>query len=256
MRRSCAASTRRPCRRCWSSATWSARSSTSTWRSACPRSRTCCASATSTSRCWRWPAPARSRWWRRAWAAGARAAACSTRSSASATPTASCRWRSPSASAPSRCCASRANTCVVHEARLRALLRSLPEQVWMKDRAGAYLAVNVEFERFQGIAEADVLGKTDSDMGAGKRGVLRGAGPGHAGGRRAAGVPRDRALGRGRRRAPAGGHQDGGARRSRRGHRRRRRRARHDARSRPPTWRSRAARRASAPRSRPPATPS
>jgi PAS domain S-box-containing protein len=54
---------------------------------------------------------------------------------------------------------------VVHEARLRALLRSLPEQVWMKDRAGAYLAVNLEFERFQGIAEADVLGKSDAGMG-------------------------------------------------------------------------------------------
>jgi len=54
---------------------------------------------------------------------------------------------------------------VVHEARLRALLRSLPEQVWMKDRAGAYLAVNAEFERFQGIAEADVLGKTDGEVG-------------------------------------------------------------------------------------------
>jgi PAS domain S-box-containing protein len=54
---------------------------------------------------------------------------------------------------------------VVHEARLRALLRNLPEQVWMKDRAGAYLAVNVEFERFQGISEADVLGKSDQDMG-------------------------------------------------------------------------------------------
>ena len=54
---------------------------------------------------------------------------------------------------------------VVHEARLRALLRSLPEQVWMKDRAGAYLAVNTEFERFQGVGEADVLGKTDDQMG-------------------------------------------------------------------------------------------
>ena len=58
---------------------------------------------------------------------------------------------------------------VVHEARLRALLRSLPEQVWMKDRAGAYLAVNVEFERFQGTREGDVLGKTDGEMGAWER---------------------------------------------------------------------------------------
>ncbi len=58
---------------------------------------------------------------------------------------------------------------VVHETRLRALLRSLPEQVWMKDRAGAYLAVNVEFERFQGIREGDVLGKTDGEMRAWER---------------------------------------------------------------------------------------
>ena len=53
---------------------------------------------------------------------------------------------------------------LVHEARLRALLRSLPEQVWMKDRAGAYLAVNAEFERFLGLSEAEVLGKTDAQM--------------------------------------------------------------------------------------------
>ena len=58
---------------------------------------------------------------------------------------------------------------VVHETRLRALLRSLPEQVWMKDRAGAYLAVNAEFERFQGVGEADVLGKTDEQMGVTQR---------------------------------------------------------------------------------------
>jgi PAS domain S-box-containing protein len=58
---------------------------------------------------------------------------------------------------------------VVHETRLRALLRSLPEQVWMKDRAGAYLAVNAEFERFQGLREADVLGKTDEEMAANDR---------------------------------------------------------------------------------------
>ena len=53
---------------------------------------------------------------------------------------------------------------VVHEARLRALLRSLPEQVWMKDRVGNYLAVNAEFERFQGVAGGEVLGKTDVEL--------------------------------------------------------------------------------------------
>jgi PAS domain S-box-containing protein len=53
---------------------------------------------------------------------------------------------------------------VVHEARLRALLRNLPEQVWMKDRAGNYLAINAEFERFQGQPEAEVLGKSDAEL--------------------------------------------------------------------------------------------
>jgi PAS domain S-box-containing protein len=52
----------------------------------------------------------------------------------------------------------------VHEARLRAVLRNLPEQVWMKDRAGAYLAVNAEFERFQGRPAGEFLGRTDHDF--------------------------------------------------------------------------------------------
>ena len=106
---------------------------------------------------------------------------------------------------------------LVHEARLRALLRSLPEQVWMKDRAGAYLAVNAEFERFQGISEADVLGKTDSEMGtwdkaehyeAQDQATLAASEPlvFHETERRR----------RRRRRAPAGGHEDGRARRPRR----------------------------------------
>ncbi len=49
-------------------------------------------------------------------------------------------------------------------ARFRALLRSVPEQVWMKDRGGAYLAVNAAYERFLGTRSADVLGKTDADL--------------------------------------------------------------------------------------------
>ncbi|HEX7639917.1 MAG TPA: PAS domain S-box protein, partial [Burkholderiaceae bacterium] len=53
---------------------------------------------------------------------------------------------------------------VVHEARLRALLRNLPEQIWMKDPGGAYLAVNAAFERFQGRPAAEILGKTDHDF--------------------------------------------------------------------------------------------
>ena len=61
---------------------------------------------------------------------------------------------------------------IMYQARLRALLRSLPEQVWMKDRAGAYLAVNAEFERFQGQPESDLLGKTDREMHSAERAAV------------------------------------------------------------------------------------
>jgi PAS domain S-box-containing protein len=50
------------------------------------------------------------------------------------------------------------------DARLNAVLRSVPEQVWMKDPAGVYLSVNVAYERFHGRAAADVLGRTDLDL--------------------------------------------------------------------------------------------
>lgn len=49
-------------------------------------------------------------------------------------------------------------------ALLRALVRSIPDLVWLKDPDGVYLACNLRFERFFGAAEAQILGRTDYDF--------------------------------------------------------------------------------------------
>ncbi len=49
------------------------------------------------------------------------------------------------------------------EGRLRALLDTIPDLIWMKDPDGVYLACNTRFEGFFGAPEADILGKTDYD---------------------------------------------------------------------------------------------
>jgi diguanylate cyclase (GGDEF)-like protein/PAS domain S-box-containing protein len=48
--------------------------------------------------------------------------------------------------------------------RLRVLLESIPDLVWMKDGAGVYRFCNPMFERFFGAKEADIVGKTDFDF--------------------------------------------------------------------------------------------
>ncbi|HEX5392899.1 MAG TPA: PAS domain-containing protein [Rhodocyclaceae bacterium] len=48
--------------------------------------------------------------------------------------------------------------------RLRSVLVTIPDLVWMKDTNGAYLACNHAFERFFGAAEAEIIGKTDYDF--------------------------------------------------------------------------------------------
>jgi PAS domain S-box-containing protein len=50
------------------------------------------------------------------------------------------------------------------EARMRTLLNTLPDPVWLKDVNGAYLACNARFEQLYGAKEADILGKTDFDF--------------------------------------------------------------------------------------------
>ncbi|MFZ1642463.1 MAG: PAS domain-containing protein, partial [Candidatus Contendobacter sp.] len=47
---------------------------------------------------------------------------------------------------------------------LKALVRTVPDLVWLKDPEGVYLACNPRFERFYGAREAEILGKTDYDF--------------------------------------------------------------------------------------------
>ncbi len=49
-------------------------------------------------------------------------------------------------------------------ARLRTLVDTLPDLVWLKDAHGVYLACNAEFQRFFGAAEAAIVGRTDHDF--------------------------------------------------------------------------------------------
>ncbi|MEI6207779.1 MAG: PAS domain S-box protein [Desulfuromonadales bacterium] len=50
------------------------------------------------------------------------------------------------------------------EARLRTMVQTIPDLVWLKDAAGVYLLCNTIFERFFGAREADITGKTDYDF--------------------------------------------------------------------------------------------
>ena len=52
----------------------------------------------------------------------------------------------------------------VHEGRLRALVQTIPDLVWLKDVNGVYLGCNAQFERLAGAAERDLVGKTDYDF--------------------------------------------------------------------------------------------
>ncbi len=49
-------------------------------------------------------------------------------------------------------------------AQLRTLVQTIPDLVWLKDVDGVYLNCNLQFERFFGAKEADIIGKTDYDF--------------------------------------------------------------------------------------------
>jgi len=49
-------------------------------------------------------------------------------------------------------------------ARLRVLLDTLPDLVWLKDPDGIYLTCNRRFEQFFGASEQEIRGKTDFDF--------------------------------------------------------------------------------------------
>lgn len=48
--------------------------------------------------------------------------------------------------------------------RLRTLVSTIPDLIWLKDPDGVYLACNPVFERFFGAAESAIVGKTDYDF--------------------------------------------------------------------------------------------
>ncbi|MFO1193534.1 MAG: ATP-binding protein, partial [Rhodoferax sp.] len=47
---------------------------------------------------------------------------------------------------------------------LKALIRSVPDLIWLKDTRGIYLACNRAFERFFGHPEATIVGREDADF--------------------------------------------------------------------------------------------
>lgn len=50
------------------------------------------------------------------------------------------------------------------EARLRTLLITLPDLVWLKDANGVFMTCNRRFEQFLGASEAEIVGHTDFDF--------------------------------------------------------------------------------------------
>lgn len=56
------------------------------------------------------------------------------------------------------------NAEIRSENRLRTLIDTIPDLVWLKDRAGIYLLCNHGFEKFFGAPESAIVGKTDYDF--------------------------------------------------------------------------------------------
>jgi len=50
------------------------------------------------------------------------------------------------------------------EGRLRTLIKTIPDLIWLKDEKGIYLACNTMFEQFFGAKENEIVGKTDYDF--------------------------------------------------------------------------------------------
>ena len=50
------------------------------------------------------------------------------------------------------------------EIRLRTLVQTIPDLIWLKNTEGVYLLCNTRFEEFFGAKEADIVGKTDYDF--------------------------------------------------------------------------------------------
>ncbi len=56
------------------------------------------------------------------------------------------------------------NLLIISETRLRTLIQTIPDLIWLKDINGTYLLCNHMFGRFFGASEANIVGKTDYDF--------------------------------------------------------------------------------------------
>lgn len=52
----------------------------------------------------------------------------------------------------------------LEEARLKSLVKAIPDLVWLKDREGNYLECNSAFEHLVGLTEEELIGKCDFDL--------------------------------------------------------------------------------------------
>lgn len=50
------------------------------------------------------------------------------------------------------------------EAHLKSVVEALPDLIWLKDPDGIYISCNPKFERFFGVPETEIIGKTDYDF--------------------------------------------------------------------------------------------
>jgi PAS domain S-box-containing protein len=58
-----------------------------------------------------------------------------------------------------------AEKCLEQERTLlKILIRTIPDQVWLKDPSGIYLSCNPAFERFFGATESEIVGRLDQDF--------------------------------------------------------------------------------------------
>lgn len=56
------------------------------------------------------------------------------------------------------------NSLQESQARLKTLVQTIPDLIWLKDKDGVYLSCNNMFERFFGAPESEIVGKTDYDF--------------------------------------------------------------------------------------------
>jgi len=47
---------------------------------------------------------------------------------------------------------------------LKDIIQTIPDLIWLKDKEGVYLSCNKMFERFIGVGENEIVGKTDYDL--------------------------------------------------------------------------------------------